>query len=456
MPRRLVYYPDPILRQKAEPVQQFDAAFLTSLAQEMRRIMHDYRGMGLAAPQVGESIRLIIVEYPGETDGSDAIPFTILVNPEITSRAKTTDDMQEGCLSIPYVEVVIPRSLSLSVKAQDVHGRPFELHAKGMFARILQHEIDHLNGTLILDYDHVTETRDKPRTIVWGSTRFTTTVLNTLRETLNITHIITEPPKPVGRKQTLTPTVAKQYADTLGIPTIEPTDLHDPRLHTYLLSLKPDLMLVAAYGRLIPSSLYEIPRYGTLNVHPSLLPHYRGATPIQAALLNGDTQTGVSIMKLAPTFDTGDILAEATYDLDGTETYEDLEYALAEFGGLVLQEILVPYLAGNLQPMPQEKSQASSTKKITLEDRWLDMEADPRVNERKVRAYYPEPGAFVILEGQIMKVLQAHIDNETLVFDSVQPAGKKPMSWQDFERGYRKALHFDPYSSILNKEQIRS
>lgn len=447
MKRQLVYYPDPNLRVKAHEVSEFNVPELQELTQDMRQIMKDNIGMGLAAPQVGDPRRIIIVEYPGDDEGKGAVPFTVLINPKIISKNKETNEMNEGCLSIPYVEVPISRATSVTVAAQDISGKEIKIKAKGVFARILQHEIDHLNGKLILDYEKkVPAQSERPRTIVWGSTPFTTTVLNTIRESFNVTHIVTEPAKPSGRKRELTPTAAKQYADTLGIPTLEPHDLQDPRLHSYLLSLKPDLMIVAAYGRLIPEQLYTIPHYGSLNVHPSLLPKYRGATPIQSALIAGDKQTGVSIMKLAPQFDTGEILAEATYDLQGNETFETLEYDLAELGGVVLEEILPDYLAGRIKPIPQDPTKASSTKKISRSDCWLNMDDPSELNERKIRAYYPEPGAFVVLNGNPVKVVRAHIEQNALVFDEVQPAGKKIMTWKQFLHGYRKEIVFDKYT----------
>lgn len=449
----LVYYPDPVLRQKAHEVREFGPE-LKQLTNLMREMMHRHHGMGLAAPQVGDPRRIIVVEYlPDPKSGEKAIPFTALVNPRIVVRGKKTDEMKEGCLSVPYVEVVIERPTEVTVIAQTLEGEEIKIQAKGLFARILQHEIDHLDGILILDYekDLPADTQDKPRTIIWGSTEFTTGIMNTIRPYVNITHVVTEPPKPSGRKQQLTPTIAKQYADLLGIPTVEPENLKDPRAYNYLMSLKPDLMIVAAYGRLIPENLYTIPRYGTLNVHPSLLPKYRGATPIQAAILNGDNKTGVTLIKLAPTFDTGEILAQADYDLTGEETYKDLEVDLAELGGELIREILPHYLAGELETIPQNETQASSTRKIQPDDLYLNPDDAAEVNERKVRAYAPEPGAYITLDGSRIKVFAAHVEDGILVPDIVQPAGKKPMPWADFVRGYRKELQIRPGKSIISQ-----
>ncbi len=445
MKRQLVYYPEDILRAKAEVVTDFGPDLVT-LAADMREIMHTYRGMGLAALQVNDRRRVIIVEYTPDKNSRDKpIPFTIFINPKITAKSQETNTMNEGCLSIPYVEVSVKRPREVTVEAQNVTGESFNVKATGMLARILQHEIDHLDGKLILDYDKPAYpvATTKPRTIVWGSTEFTTTALNILRSSIDLVQIVTETAKPSGRNRELTPTIAKQYAETLGVPSAEPEDLRDPRVYNYLLSLKPDLMIVAAYGRLIPQALYTIPRFGTLNIHPSLLPKYRGSTPIQAAILAGDKQTGVTIMKLAPEFDTGEIVAYGEYKLEGTETYGELEYELAQLGGEMLKEILPDYLAGKLATTFQDEAKASTTKKITAPDRWLNLDDPAELNERKVRAYTPEPSAFVLLEGQPLKILEAHVETGKLIFNIVQPAGKNPMPWADFLRGWRKPLAFD-------------
>lgn len=445
MNHQLVYYPDPILRAKSRPVTTFTPEIL-ELGEKMRHIMQIHNGMGLAAPQVGDSRRIIVVEFPGDSEGKGAIPFTVLVNPKIVTQSSATDTMNEGCLSIPYVEVSIARSVEIIVTAQTPSGEPVKFKAKGLYARILQHEIDHLDGKLILDYDKKPNLKNRlPRVVVWGSTQFTIGVLNTIRPTTQVTHIVTEPAKPSGRDLKLTPTVVKTYADTLGIETLEPRDLQDPHVYSYLLSCKPDVMIVAAYGRLIPEKLFTLPVHGTLNVHPSLLPKYRGATPIQSAILAGDKKTGVTIMKLAPRFDTGEIVAQAPYTLEGNETYGDLEYMLAELGGEMLNQILKPYLNDEIVIEMQNELNASSTHKITTEDRWLDMSASPDLNYRKILAYAPEPGAFVIIDSTKVKICSAHLKDDALLFDMVQPAGKKPMTWKDFLNGHRGKLNFEPY-----------
>ncbi|HEY1074582.1 MAG TPA: peptide deformylase, partial [Patescibacteria group bacterium] len=177
----LVYYPNELLKKRSSEVREFTSE-LKTLSEHMRQVMKDYAGMGLAAPQVGQSIRLITVEYqPVEGDKNPAIPFTVMINPEITKMGKETDWLSEGCLSIPYVEVDIERPTEVSVTYQDLDGTKQTIHAKGLFARIVQHEIDHLNGTLILDYEKPAEVSDKPRVIFWGSTPFSTEVMNVIR-----------------------------------------------------------------------------------------------------------------------------------------------------------------------------------------------------------------------------------------------------------------------------------
>jgi methionyl-tRNA formyltransferase len=446
MPSKLIFYPDPILRAKTTEVRDFSRE-LQDLANHMRDVMKANNGMGLASVQVGDIRRLIIVEYPGnEDDKEPAIPFTILINPKITKTSKETFTMKEGCLSIPAVEIPIKRAKDITVLAQSVSGESLRIRAKGMFARILQHEIDHLNGVLIVDYaKHVTKSAKPIKTMIWGSTPFTTEFINTVLPNphLHISHLVTEAPKPSGRGRELKPTIVHHYAHSLGIPCLEPEDLNDERFLRYLKAQEPELIVVAAYGKLLPASILAIPRYGCLNIHPSLLPQYRGATPIQAALLAGDTRTGVTLMSMSPQFDTGDILAQYQIKLDGNETYGDLEPLLAELGGQLFNEVLLEYINQTLEPLPQDSDLASKTKKTTREDRWLNPNDSPIINERKVRAFAPQPGAFVVLNGQIIKIVQAHLENNELIFDRVQPAGKTPMSWTEFLRGHPQTFTFD-------------
>jgi methionyl-tRNA formyltransferase len=193
----------------------------------------------------------------------------------------------------------------------------------------------------------------------------------------------------------------------------------------------------------LPAEILSIPKYGCLNIHPSLLPKYRGASPIQYAILQGDKKTGATLMVMDPSFDTGAILAQSEFELDGTETFGDLANILAELGGEMIKTVLPLYLDQSIKPIPQDDTLASQAPKITKENRWLNPKDSPEVNERKVRAFAPSPGAFIILDGQQIKVLESHIENNNLVFDRIVPAGKQPMTWEEFKRGYRKTIHFD-------------
>jgi methionyl-tRNA formyltransferase len=206
-------------------------------------------------------------------------------------------------------------------------------------------------------------------------------------------------------------------------------------------------MIVAAYGRLLPKDILSIPRHGCLNLHPSLLPTYRGASPIQSAILNGNKNTGVTLMVMAPTFDTGALLAQSKISLDGTETFGDLTITLAELGGEIVKTVLPLYMSGQLESIPQDEKLATYAPKINREDRWLNPKDTIYVNERKVRAFSPEPGAFVMLKGTPIKILQSHLEGKTHIFDTVQPAGKTKMTWAEFLRGQRKKVEFDSHLS---------
>jgi methionyl-tRNA formyltransferase len=446
MQHNLLYYPESRLREKTNVVRVFNDD-LKHLAEDMRRIMKENSGMGLAANQVGDSRRLIIIEYPGDTEAQDPeIPFTVLANPKITKSSKDVSSFQEGCLSLPAIEVMIERANEVTVIAQSITGEPIRIRAKGMLARILQHEIDHLSGKLIIDYSKNEQKDDNAlRTMVWGSTQFTTEFLNTIMPNpqLKIVTLVTEAPKPSGRGQEVKSTIVKTYADSLNIPCLEPHTLDDARFLSFLQTQAPDLIIVASYGKLVPLSILSLPKLGCINIHPSLLPKYRGATPIQSAILNGDKKTGVTVIKMSPQFDTGTMLAQSEYELDQTETFGDLESLLAQLGGEIVTEILPTYAAGHIHGVEQNNDLAAGTRKITPEDRWLNMDDEPKINERKIRAFYPTPKAYVKLNGQQVLIHSSRIEDGRLIFEVVQPSGKKPMEWQAFLHGYRQPLNFE-------------
>ena len=210
---------------------------------------------------------------------------------------------------------------------------------------------------------------------------------------------VSQPDRPKGRDLALQPTPVKQAALELGIPMDQPAKARDPEFIERLRTLAPDLMLVAAYGQLLPQTLLDIPRHGCLNVHTSLLPAYRGAAPIQWALAHGLSETGVTLMRMDAGLDTGPIVTTATTPILDEDTGQSLHDRLADLGGELLVRSLPDFLAGYLEPRPQPLDGVSLARKITKEDGRLLWERPAVELWRRLRAFTPWPGAFCHAEG---------------------------------------------------------
>lgn len=210
---------------------------------------------------------------------------------------------------------------------------------------------------------------------------------------------VSQPDRPKGRDLALQPTPVKQAALESGIPVDQPAKARDPGFLERLRSLAPDLIVVAAYGQLLPQSLLDIPRHGCLNVHTSLLPAYRGAAPIQWALADGLAETGVTLMRMDAGLDTGPIVATAITPIRDDDNGQTLHDRLADLGGDLLVDSLPEYLAGRLIPRPQPSEGVSLARKITKEDGRLVWDRPAVDLWRRIRAFTPWPGAFCHAEG---------------------------------------------------------
>lgn len=435
--------PAPVLRQKAKKVTVFDAA-LKSLADSMLATMRSHRGMGLAAPQISQSKQLIVVEYVPEEKGEEPIPATVLVNPSITDSNKTTDWMDEGCLSIPGVELPVKRSTEVNVLAQDLEGKRIKIRAKQLFARILQHEIDHLNGVLITDraYPDLEELAGK-RIIFFGTPEHATYYLVALAATkATIAAVVTETDKPAGRKQILTAPPVKEQAEAMGIPVLQFDSLKSPEAQEAIKLLDADLAVVVAYGKIIPQAVLDLPKHGFLNIHYSLLPKYRGATPHQSAILASEKEAGYSIFKLDAGLDTGPILAQGKVKIEAHDSSYTLLHKMVGPSVATLLEVLPGYLKGSRKLKAQDSLQATETRTFTKEDGRIDWTKEPELIDRQIRGLFPWPGTFTEIDGQRLLIHAAHIVEDTLVIDVVQPAGKQPMSFTDYLRGNPAGLTF--------------
>lgn len=280
--------------------------------------------------------------------------------------------------------------------------------------------------------------------VFFGTDQFSVKVLETLKE-----HgfypclIITVPDQPQGRKLISTPPPAKIWAQQNKIEFIQPSSLKDLDLNSSFVIRNSSFSLVASYGKIIPQAILNLPTKGTLNIHPSLLPNYRGATPLESAILAGDEKTGVTIIVLDAQMDHGPILAQKEISLkDWTPFYEELRDKLAEEGANLLTEYLPAWLDGKIKPGEQDHPSATFTKKINKEDGLINFDDQAENNFRKIRALTPWPGTYFFIKrnNQDFRVVikKAHLENGELIIDRVIPEGKKEMEWESFKKGYLK------------------
>jgi len=229
-----------------------------------------------------------------------------------------------------------------------------------------------------------------------------------LRETAAV---VTTPDRPKGRGLQVQSNAVKMRAEKAGVPVYAPTSLKkDAGLEKKISALKPDLFVTASYGKLIPSSLLRIPKIAPLNVHPSLLPKYRGAAPIPWQIINGEKETGVSIALMTEALDAGDIVHQIRIPLQNHETAESLSENLSHLARKALEEILGRVERGDLPRTPQKESESSYARKLTKEDGFLNLAEPAELLDRKIRAFHPWPGAFIGCEKKPLRILEAKAD----------------------------------------------
>jgi len=281
----------------------------------------------------------------------------------------------------------------------------------------------------------------KIRIAFWGTPELTAVYLDALDAAgMTPVVIVTNPDRPKGRGQELAPTPAKMWAQARGIPVLEPEKM-DEAFAIQLGAFHPDISIVVAYGSIIPERLITLPEHKTLNVHYSLLPRFRGASPTEAAILAGDEATGVAIQVMAQKLDSGPIVAQEWTPIGEDETAPELRARLTDIGARLLVEKLPDYLEGRLQPVPQDEISATRCGKMHKEDGLIDPEGDALSNYRKYRAYFEWPRTYFFIEqtGRQMRVIitEAAYENDAFVIKRVLPEGKKEMNYADFLRGLK-------------------
>ena len=275
----------------------------------------------------------------------------------------------------------------------------------------------------------------------FGTPAFTTRFLNMLTEAgYAPTIIVTAPDRPAGRGMKLTAPGPKRWGEERGIRVLQPEKLDDD-FYTELSKEHWDLFIVIAYGKIFPERFISLPAHGTINVHYSLLPKYRGATPVESAILHGDTSTGVSIQAMRSRLDSGPILAAKEVPIDSTDTTPSLREKLNDEALQLLPGVIENIFSGNTRAREQDEAAATYCTKISKEDGEISLSDDPLILDRKLRAYQPWPGLFFYAEkgGKRIrvKIKAAHLEEGRLVLDTVIPENGKPLSASSFQQFLR-------------------
>ena len=276
--------------------------------------------------------------------------------------------------------------------------------------------------------------------------------------------VYTQADKPSGRGRALTLSPVKEAAMAFDLPLIQPASLKKPEVIEQLAGFDPDVIVVAAYGQLLPQSVLEIPTYKCINVHPSLLPKYRGAAPVAAAILAGERFTGVSVMLMEAGLDTGPVLAHAQITVSDQDTTGSLTAKLSETGARLLQEVLPGWVKGEITPRPQNEAEATYSKPISKADGEIDWRLPAIEIWRRVRAFQPWPSCFTRWQGRQLKIIEARVLSESdnlkvgevgalgpgafaigtgsgvLEIIKVQLEGKRVMPAGEFLRGQRQFI----------------
>lgn len=266
--------------------------------------------------------------------------------------------------------------------------------------------------------------------VFFGTPEFSAIVLDELAAAGYLPSlIITAPDRPVGRKQVVTPPAVKVWADEHAIECWQPEKPKD--IIENLKERTTEVFIVASYGYLLPQTILDIPQKGVLNVHTSLLPRYRGASPIESAILNGDTETGSTIMEMTLGMDEGPIIAQSRVPIGSEITKPALFDTLAHDGGRLLAETLPRYLSGDITPTPQDDILATYTTKIEKSDGDITND-DDQTRWRKYRAYYGWPGVFLWNGDARLKITNARYEGDTFIIEKVIPAGSNEIDYQTY------------------------
>jgi len=243
------------------------------------------------------------------------------------------------------------------------------------------------------------------RLVFWGTPEFAVPALIALHQVFSVAAVVTQPDRPSGRGQKTAIPPVKAAALRLGLPVLQPEKIRESSFLAELTALAPDLLVTAAYGRILPAEILAVPRVAALNIHASLLPRYRGAAPIQRAIINGETESGVTIMYMDPGMDTGDIILQERAEIAFTDTAGDLHDKLAEIGARLIVAALTGIHAGQLARRPQNAALATYAPPLTPEEEKINWQAPALAIHNLVRGMNPRPGAYTLYRGARLKIL---------------------------------------------------
>jgi len=285
-----------------------------------------------------------------------------------------------------------------------------------------------------------------------------------IAEGYNVVGVVTQPDRPQGRKKVLTPTPVKEAALRHGLPVLQPHRMRTPEAVEELAALRPDLIVTAAYGQILPKAVLDLPKYGCLNVHGSLLPAYRGGAPIQRSIINGEKETGVTLMYMAEGLDTGDMIEKVVVPIEDEDNSGTMFEKLSLAGAKLLMEQLPLILNGTAKRVPQNDEEASYASNLSREDERIDWTASSRDIFNRVRGLVPFSGAFTLWNDEVFKIwsvakptmtgsasatgvvpgtvlelseqgIEVKTGDGSVWLTRVQPAGKKAMEADEFIRG---------------------
>lgn len=450
-----------ILRKKgiAVPLDKIKSKKIKSVIQKMIKAVNSRDdGVAIAAPQVGELLNIFVVskkafELTTKEKTNKKFEDKIFINPKLTKISKEKAEVEEGCLSVKDIYGVVKRSKKATITAYDENGKLFTIGGSGLIAQIFQHEMDHLEGILFTDKTQNTWEVDQSsfenhfgnknlKIAFLGTSDFSVVVLDELKkDEIMPSLIITTPDKPKGRKLQMTPPEVKIWADKNKIETIQLEKLNE-KIKERLDSENFDLFVVASYGKIISKSIFSLPRYGTLNIHPSLLPKLRGASPIKTAILEDEKNTGVTIMLIDEEMDHGHIIAQKKVSITNWPPKSlELEKTLAKEGANLLVDVIPYWLDGKINAQEQNHKLATYSKKIKKEDALINFKDDSYLNYRKIQAFDDNPRAyfFVKKNNKDMRVIitDAKFEDGELKILRVIPEGKKEMFYEKFQKKLR-------------------